>query len=331
MYLVQKAKCSMSHLHLTRSLAILSYLARQGSASYGELAQVFQLTPLQVHKIVRQLFLVEPPQGANNSWVVDLQYDEEVTPENMVYYGSAEVPTKVGLQISEVFLLLTLIDLLSKIATLEVQHQLQLVKADLQQAMQTNGFDHLWQHWQMPTVFANTTAVIDKAFTLSKELQFKYWQAGTNLTPVTQNIQGIPLALIASYKPLLMLGDKEKGSVNYYRLDRIADIALSSRNFSKRQQTRLLNQVKDSSWGSDLTKCVLHCTSKAQWLAEAGIAQTTETKENTWSFALQVRYSAWLRALLLELNLELISAEIGDFTTELIADLELLLAHYTDN
>lgn len=318
---------------LSRKIALLQYLIEHAPVPLRSLAESFKCPPRELHATLLSLFTTEITDGDGFIAPINLEFELDYDPDDVVDISLEVEPGSISLSYSEVLALLVVIDSQLKVATDTDRIALLRVRDLISQSIsQHSRFSQLWPAPE--TVYAHElVAVLKDAITRRQMLQFNYWKPIENPEPSVESaeVQCFPLTVVAGHTEFLEASLAD-GQIRRYRLDRISEVKQLSQVQTTRENARLKAQAKRETPDFQGTRVKLLCAPEALWISEV-TPQVSVVSQQAGEIVLEftVRSRQVLRGILVRLG-ELVKgieiAEDEGFAAALAQDFKKLLAHY---
>ncbi|MDY5584235.1 MAG: WYL domain-containing protein [Arcanobacterium sp.] len=317
---------------LTRKIALLQYLLENAPVTLRSLAESFKCPPRELHAELISLFTTELIDGEGFISPINLEFDLDFNPDDVVDIALEIDPGAISLSYSEILALLVVIDSQIKVAAESDRVGLLRIRALITQALaEHTRFSQLWPAPEK-VYSQNLVKVLNECIAQRQMVKFNYWKHHDLPLPGVEDkeVQCFPLAIIAGHPEFLeaVLAD---GQIRRYRLERISDVQKLSNQQTTRENTRLRAQAKREIPNYQGTLVRLHCSQDALWISEV-IPQVEVRKGERTAIILEitVRSRQVLREILVRLgdSVKLIETSQVDFIQEMSQDFQNLLTHY---
>ncbi|MBM7825421.1 putative DNA-binding transcriptional regulator YafY [Arcanobacterium pluranimalium] len=306
----------MIDLSLALKISVLSYLQTHGPMPLGELAAHFHQSVKDMHKELRELFVVELVDGEGGySSSVPISMELEPDAAGIVSVSQIEPVAPALFTLAEIIGLLGAIDFLLSAAQESQRSSLLHLRNTLVSAAQQAGFGSVL--WSAPSIrYAHdVTAMLDHAISQRRKTTFHYWKSNANARAESVEVSGYPIAIDSGYHPLVDVLDEQE-NIRSYRLDRIANVSISDDAISAKSFQHAQRMAKNEPMEFVGEQVILRCDPSARWVVESVPNTQFVTDDGELVITLSVVNRGWLRSLLVRLGSAVHSIEPRSFLAE---------------
>ncbi|MFC5370110.1 helix-turn-helix transcriptional regulator [Arcanobacterium bovis] len=319
----------MVDLSLALKVSVLSYVQSHGPITLGELAAHFHRSVSQMHKELKELFVVElvDSEGGFVS-SVPISIELEPDPDGIVSVSQLEELAPPLFTLAEIIALLGAIDYLLSAAQEMQRRSLLHLRAILVDAAQQAGFGSAL--WPAPSIVYSqeVTGLFDQAISQRQKVSFRYWKANRGMRAESVTVCGFPVAIDSGHHPLVDVFDDEHAAIHSYRLDRIADVSISNDVLPAKAFQHAQRMAKNETMEFTGHDVVIRCAPSARWLAESVPNVRSAADDGELVITLPIANRGWLRSVLVQLGSAVHSLEPRSFFAQDFAHIRELLQYY---